>query len=118
MIQKTLVYVIKDRQLETEFLISFWNCLTKRIELAKDSAAPVIEYSNQFSLPSDCLRVLKIHNGQRRIKSDMEYKIEGRKVKIKWTIFLVYIALDTDPNNYDTFLRSYCSSTGCWYCGN
>ena len=84
-----------------------WNCLTKRIELAKDSAAPVIEYSNQFTLPSDCLRVLKIHNGTTdSIKSDMEYKIEGRKVKTnEGTIFLVYIALDTDPNNYDTYLQ-------------
>ena len=84
MILKTLVYVIKDTsQLEIEFLdLIPWNCLIKRIQLAKDSAAPVIEYSNQFTLPSDCLRVLKIHNGTTdSIKSDMEYKIEGRKIK-------------------------------------
>ena len=35
-----------------------WNCLTKRVQLAKDSAAPVVEFANQFTLPSDCLRVL------------------------------------------------------------
>ena len=38
-----------------------WNCLTKRVQLAEDSDAPVVEYANQFTLPSDCLRVLKIH---------------------------------------------------------
>ena len=37
-----------------------WNCLTKRVQLAKDTDAPVIEYANQYALPSDCLS-LKIH---------------------------------------------------------
>jgi len=84
-----------------------WNCLIKRIQLAKDSAAPVIEYSNQYTLPSDCLRVLKIHNGTTdSIKSDMEYRIEGRKIKTnEGTIYLVYVALDTDPNNYDVYVQ-------------
>jgi len=40
-----------------------WNCLIKRVQLAQDSAAPVIEFANQYTLPTDCLRVLKIHNG-------------------------------------------------------
>jgi hypothetical protein len=36
----------------------------------------------------------------------MEYKIEGRKVRTnEGTIFLVYIALNTDPNIYDTNLQ-------------
>ena len=41
-----------------------WNCLTKRVQLAQDSAAPVIEYSYQYTLPSDCLRVLKFTQDQ------------------------------------------------------
>ena len=84
-----------------------WNCLVKRVQLAKDSASPVVEFANQFTLPSDCLRVLKIHNGATdSVKTDMEYKIEGRKVRTnEGTIFLVYIALNTDPNIYDTNLQ-------------
>ena len=84
-----------------------WNCLVKRVELAKDSTSPIVEYANEFTLPSDCLRVLKIHNGATdSIRSDMEYKIEGRKVRTnEGTIFLVYIALNTDPNIYDTNLQ-------------
>ena len=36
----------------------------------------------------------------------MEYKIEGRKVKTnEGTIYLVYVALNTDPNIYDTNLQ-------------
>ena len=94
---------IRDRM----FRSHAWNCLTKRVELAKDSAAPVVEFANQYTLPTDCLRVLKIHNGTTdSIKSDMEYKIEGRKIKTnEGTVFLVYVALDTDPNNYDAYVQ-------------
>jgi len=83
-----------------------WNCLVKRVQLAQDSTAPVIEFSYQYTLPSDCLRVLKIHNGTTdSIQSDMEYKVEGRKIKTnEGTVYLVYVAVDTDPNNYDTYL--------------
>ena len=83
-----------------------WNCLTKRVQLAKDSAAPVVEYTNQYTLPADCLRVLKIHTGVTdSIASAIDYAVEGRKIKTdEGTVFLVYVAIDTDPNNYDTYL--------------
>jgi hypothetical protein len=55
-----------------------WNCLIKRVQLAKDSTSPVVEFAHQYTLPSDCLRVLKIHTGVTdSIVSDIEYKIEG-----------------------------------------
>ena len=84
-----------------------WNCLTKRVQLAQDSDAPVIEYTYQYTLPTDCLRVLKVHNGTTdSIASAIDYKVEGRKIKSdEGTIYLIYIAIDTDPNNYDSYLR-------------
>jgi len=84
-----------------------WNCLHKRVQLAQNSTAPVVEYSHAYALPSDCLRVLKIHNGTTdSIASALDYKLEGRNiVSDEGTIFLIYIALDTDPNNYDTYLQ-------------
>ena len=84
-----------------------WNCLIKRVQLAQDSTAPVVEYSYAYTLPTDCLRVLKIHNGSTdSIKSALDYKIEGRKVvNDETTIYLVYIALVTDPNEFDSYLR-------------
>ena len=83
-----------------------WNCLTKRVQLAKESAAPVIEYANQYTLPADCLRVLKIHTGVTdSIASAIDYAVEGRKIKTdEGTVFLVYIAKITDPNEYDVYL--------------
>jgi|TARA_R110000824_G_scaffold47040_9_gene134484 hypothetical protein len=84
-----------------------WNCLHKRIQLAQNSTAPVVEYSNAYALPADCLRVLKIHNGTTdSIASSIDYKLEGRNIVTdEGTVFLIYIAKDTDPNNYDTYLQ-------------
>jgi len=84
-----------------------WNCLIKRVELAQNSTAPVMEYSYAYALPSDCLRVLRIFNGTTNsIESDLEYKIEGKNVITnQTTVYLVYTSLDTDPNNYDAYLR-------------
>ena len=84
-----------------------WNCLHKRVQLAQNSTAPVVEYSYAYALPSDCLRVLKIHNGTTdSIASALDYKLEGRNIVTDiGTVFVIYIALDTDPNNYDTYLR-------------
>ena len=84
-----------------------WNCLHKRVQLAQNSTAPVIEYTYAYALPSDCLRVLKVHNGTTdSIASALDYKLEGRNIVTdEGTIYLIYIALDTDPNNYDTYLQ-------------
>ncbi|BAQ86266.1 tail tubular protein A [uncultured Mediterranean phage uvMED] len=84
-----------------------WNCLHKRVQLAQNTTAPVVEYSFAYALPSDCLRVLKIHNGTTdSIQSNMDYKIEGKNIVTnEGTIFLIYIAKITDPNEYDTYLQ-------------
>ena len=84
-----------------------WNCLIKRVQLAANSTDPVVEYAKSYALPSDCLRVLKIHNGTTdSIASNLDYKIEQRNIVTdQTTVYLVYIALDEDPNNYDTYLR-------------
>ena len=93
---------IRDRM----FRSHAWNCLTKRVQLAKDSTAPVVEFANQYTLPTDCLRVLKVHTGTTdSIKDQIDYVVEGRKIKTdEGTIFLIYIATITDPNQYDTYL--------------
>ena len=84
-----------------------WNCLHKRVQLAQNSTAPVVEYSHAYALPADCLRVLKVHNGTTdSIKSAIDYKLEGKNVVTnEGTIFLIYIAKVTDPNEYDTYLQ-------------
>jgi len=83
-----------------------WNCLIKRVQLAENSTAPVVEYSKAFNLPSDHLRTLKLHNGSTdSITGSITYKLEGSTlVTNESTAYIVYVALDTDPNNYDAYL--------------
>ena len=84
-----------------------WNCLIKRVQLARNSTVPVVEFSYAYALPSDSLRVLKVHNGTTdSIASSLEYKIEGKNIITnEGTVYVVYVGLDTDPNNYDSYLR-------------
>ncbi len=61
-----------------------WNCLIKRVELAADTTAPTHEYAKQYTLPADCIRVLKVgghHNGSSSdLDAGQKFKIEGRKL--------------------------------------
>jgi hypothetical protein len=83
-----------------------WNCLIKRVQLAADSTGPVVEYTYGYTLPSDCLRVMAINTGSTdSIKSALDYKVEGRKIVTdETTVYLLYVAIDTDPTNYDAYL--------------
>jgi hypothetical protein len=89
-----------------------WNCLQKRVELAQDTLAPVVEYSYAYTLPADCLRVLKLHTGALdSIEADIKYNIEGRKLLTnEATVYILYVALITDPNEYDTYLQEAIAS--------
>tara|TARA_R100000781_G_scaffold9377_5_gene8177 strand:+ start:12092 stop:12670 length:579 start_codon:yes stop_codon:yes gene_type:complete len=81
-----------------------WNCLLKRVELAKDSDTPAFEYSYQYTLPSDCLRVIRSQYSED--STGEEYRIEGRKLlSDEGTIKILYVAKITDPNEYDTLLQ-------------
>ena len=82
-----------------------WNCLQKRIQLASDTATPAWGYTYQYTLPSDCLRLLTI------LDYDYDYKVEGRKILTNInSMKILYIARIEDPNEYDELLREVISS--------
>jgi len=82
-----------------------WNCLQKRLELAQDTATPTWGFSYQYTLPSDCLRVLKL------LEYESDYKVEGRKiVSNDGTVKILYVSRIEDPNEYDELLREVISS--------
>ena len=82
-----------------------WNCLQKRVQLAADSTAPAWGFTQQYTLPADCLRVLTI------LDYDADYKIEGRKILTdNSNMKILYIARITDPNQYDELLRETLSA--------
>ena len=82
-----------------------WNCLVKRVQLAQDSDTPAWGFTYQYTLPSDCLRVLQIKD------YNSDYKIEGRKLLIDESdVYLIYIAIETDVNQLDILLRETISA--------
>jgi len=82
-----------------------WNCLVKRVQLAQDSDTPAWGFTYQYTLPSDCLRVLQIKD------YNSDYKIEGRKLLIDESdVYLIYLAIETDVNQLDILLRETISA--------
>jgi len=82
-----------------------WNCLIKRQQIAADTATPAWGFTKQFTLPSDCLRLLRI------LDFDSDYVVEGRKIlSNSATMKILYISRITDPNEYDELLREVISS--------
>ena len=82
-----------------------WNCLQKRVEIAVDTIAPAWSFSFAYTLPADCLRLLRI------LDYDSNYKVEGRKILSNTeTMKILYVSRVTDPNEYDESLRETLSA--------
>jgi len=82
-----------------------WNCLVARTDLAADSTAPAFDFSYQYTLPSDCLRVLQAQY------LDTVFKVEGRKILTDESTFnLIYIKRETDTAQYDSLLKDALSA--------
>ena len=82
-----------------------WNCLQKRVELAADTDAPAWGFSFAYTLPADCLRLLRI------LDYDSNYKVEGRKILSNTSSMkILYVSRVTDANEYDESLRETLSA--------
>lgn len=78
-----------------------WNCAIKRVMLAPDTDAPAFGYAHQFSLPSDCLRVLQV--GEDGDTDD--FSVEGRKLLCDTqTCRLRYLFRNEDESTWDASL--------------
>lgn len=81
-----------------------WNCATKRVILAPLVTTPAFEYSNEFQLPAQCLKVLKIDPS-----INTAYRIEGTLVRADSTqLELIYIE---DPLAKTEDLDSMCAES-------
>ena len=78
-----------------------WNCLLTRIQIAADTATPAWGFTKQFTLPADCLRLIKLFD------YESDHVVEGRKIlSNSSTMKILYISRVTDPNEYDESLFS------------
>lgn len=74
-----------------------WNFAIKRAVLAPDTTAPAFDYDYAFTLPTDCLRVL------RPATTNLDWVIEGRKILTNdgSTLYLRYLADIDDCSQWD-----------------
>lgn len=80
-----------------------WTCARKRVIVSADVAAPAFGYSYQFTIPSDCLRVLSITEEGEQVP----YTIESGKILCnQGVVYLTYIWQNDEPANYDELLVS------------
>ena len=82
-----------------------WNCLQTRLEIAASSDSPAWGFTYAYTLPTNCLRLLRV------LDYDSNYKVEGRKILSNAsTMKILYISRVTDPNEYDELLRETLSA--------
>lgn len=74
-----------------------WNFAIARAVLAPDATAPAFDYTYAFTLPSDCLRVL------RPPTVGLDWQIEGRKILTNDSnvLYLKYIRDVEDATQFD-----------------
>lgn len=75
-----------------------WNFAIGRVVLAPDATAPAFDYTYAFTIPTDCLRVL------RPSTPGLDWQIEGRKILTNWSnvLNLRYIRDVTDVSQFDS----------------
>ena len=88
-----------------------WRFCVKRAALAADVATPVFDYSYQYSIPTDCLRVLQINAyypapdlSDLISSGGQEYVIEGGKIltRSSGVLNLRYLARTEDTTRFDS----------------
>lgn len=81
-----------------------WNFPRRRTTIAADATAPAYGYNYAFTLPADCLRILKPND------TYLDWQIEGKKILTNQPegnttapiLNLTYVARITDMNEWDT----------------
>ena len=83
-----------------------WRWLRARASLAADATAPAWGYDRRYQIPADMLRLLDVYKGD--IPQFSGWELEGQYILTNEAspIYIRYIAQQTDPNRWDSLLRS------------
>ncbi len=89
-----------------------WNFATRRMSINADATAPVFEFLRAFTIPNDCLRVLKIE-GEDRLT--YRWRVEEGKIvtDLASPIKIQYIAQVTDAEAWSPlFVEAFAAHLG------
>jgi hypothetical protein len=77
-----------------------WNCAVKRVQLAADTEGPAFEWTYQYTLPGDFLRLLSLgEEGE-----DVPFRLENGKILTDDECKLTYIFRNENVNTWDSLL--------------
>lgn len=79
-----------------------WKCATKRTSIAADSDTPLFDYTYQYTLPSDFLKVLQVGE----LGYEIDHRIEDGKILTDQgaPLYFVYVYDNEDESSYDSLL--------------
>ena len=81
---------------------TFWNCAIKRVLLSPDAVKPPYDYSAQFQLPSDFLRLYEVGQSGRFVT---DFQLENRMILANETVLpLRYVWRNDNEDNWDAGL--------------
>jgi hypothetical protein len=107
---------VQDLYEETrDHLLEFpWNFATKRVQLAQSASSPAFGYDNAFTLPSDWLFTISVHDNDGGV-GEIDYRHEqiGSQNVISTdctSVYIVYTYKETDPNLMTAAFRRALSS--------
>ena len=84
-----------------------WNCVMAQEELAVTATTPTHTWDYLYTLPSDCLRVVRVLNSaQYELNESGDFEIQGRYILSdeETPLYIDYIKQETDPTKYDALL--------------
>ena len=106
-LQGRQLLIAYDSNRKSELRRHRWNFSIQRVVLAPDSVAPAFDFTYQFTLPTDCLRVLMPTD------PNLDWVIEGRKIlsNTSSVLNLRYIADITDATQWDAIFYDMLSNS-------
>jgi hypothetical protein len=82
-----------------------WNCALKRSALAADATPPIFGYESRYTLPSDCLRVLRVE-GDVDPLTDWQVEAGGIVTNLGAPLYILYVRRVTESGLLDPMLVS------------
>lgn len=77
-----------------------WHFATKRVILAPTATTPDFGYQYEYDIPSDCL---KVRDCQVYCREDIDFKVEGGKIRTDWSeINVLYTFRQDDESEWDS----------------
>lgn len=95
-----MLLAVRDTVRDTVLAAHPWNFAIHRAQRAATGTAPVMEWSQTVTLPTDpyCLKVLDVWSGAVKLRPGIEYAVEGRSLLADQAPLRIrYIKRVTDP---------------------